>query len=280
MKGGQAMTRKAVVLARGLGTRMRREAEDVQLSQQALRAAERGHKALMPLRGRPFLDYIADSLLRAGLNELAFVVAPDADPMRAAAERISAVSGAHVECVVQQEARGTADAVVAAEDFVAGEPFVVCNGDNLYPDAALCAATSRQDSACWVVAFDREALVREGNIEPERARAFAVVILGSGQRLRGIVEKPEQPEQYKQEGRLWINMNLYRFTPAIFSACRAIEPDPLRQELELTTAVALLLARGEPEFGVLPCEGGVLDLTARADVPAVERALGDRCLSF
>ncbi len=274
------MTQKAVVMARGLGTRMRRESGDVELSEEHLRAARAGHKALMPLLGRPMLDYVVDSLLQAGLNQICLVIAPDADPMREAALRISEASGARVECAVQQEPRGTADAVLAAEDFAGEDTFVLSNGDNLYPASALRALAEIEDGDCRAVAFDRDALLAHSNIAADRIRAFAAMSVADDGRLEGIVEKPPDPECYARDGRLWVNMNLYRFAPAVFDACRAIEPDPVRHELELTAAVAELARRGRPAVRVVYSSEGVLDLTSRSDIAAAERALAGRRLSF
>jgi len=210
------MTQKAVVLARGLGTRMRRETEGVELTEEHLRAARRGYKALMPLCGRPMLDYVVDSLLRAGLRHICFVIAPDADVMRDAARRIQGATGARIECAVQAEPLGTADAVLAAEEFAAGDPFVLANGDNLYPSSALAQLAGLQDGDCYAVAFERKALLRHSNIAPERIRAFGIMTVSDDARLLGIVEKPEDPERYAHDGRLWVSMNLFRFAPAIF----------------------------------------------------------------
>jgi len=274
------MTHKGVVLARGLGTRMQKERPGVDLGAESRRLAEQGLKALMPLGGRPFLDYVVDSLLRAGLTRLCYVIAPEADLLREHAACVGKAMGAEVTCAVQTEPRGTADAVLAAEGFAGGDSFVVCNGDNLYPDQALSALAARQDEGCWLAAFDRDELVRHGNIAPERVKDFAVVSAAPDGRLKQIVEKPALPEHYLQNGKLWVSMNLYRFTSAVFGACRRIAPDPKRGELELTAAVADLVARGETPFRVVFCGGGVLDLTSRADVPGAERALKGRELCF
>ena len=48
---------KAVILARGLGTRMRRQEEGVELSDEQRAAADSGQKAMIRF-GRPFLDYV------------------------------------------------------------------------------------------------------------------------------------------------------------------------------------------------------------------------------
>ncbi|MHC4480685.1 MAG: nucleotidyltransferase family protein [Planctomycetota bacterium] len=274
------MTRKAVILARGLGKRMQRRGGGPDLAPEQQRAASRGLKALMPLDGRPFLDHVADGLLRAGLRDICLVIAPDADLMRQHAARIAEAAGANVECAVQPEPRGTADAVLAAEGFIGGDAFVVANGDNLYPDRALRALAALEDRDCWVAAFAADDLVRSGNIVPERIRHFAVITTSQGDLLDAIVEKPPDPRRYEQDGRLWVSMNLYRFVPAILESCRAIEPDPDRGELELTAAVAHLVTRGEPAFRVMFAEGGVLDLTGRADVASAERALQGRELCF
>jgi glucose-1-phosphate thymidylyltransferase len=266
-------------MARGLGTRMQRPA-DVALGEAAEQAASRGWKALVPLAGRPLLDYVADSLIRAGTDSICLVVAPEAEEMRAHAERIARDAGVSVECAVQDEPRGTADAVLAAEDFAGSEPFLVSNGDNVYADDALAGLTAIDDRSCWVAAFERQALCTQGNIAPQRVQSFAAVTASPDGHLRGIVEKPPDLERYVRDGRLWVNMNLYRFTPDIFGACRSIEPDPERGELELTAAVALAAATGPHPFRVLFTETAVFDLTTRSDIPRAEQMLGQRRLCF
>lgn len=52
---------KAIILARGLGTRMRKQAQSAQLSADQQAAANAGTKALINV-GRPFLDYIISAI--------------------------------------------------------------------------------------------------------------------------------------------------------------------------------------------------------------------------
>ena len=79
MRSGPTRTTQAVILARGLGTRMRREAEGTSaaLSDEQRRAAAQGAKGMMPLGGRPFLDYVLSALADAGIGDVVLVVAPD-----------------------------------------------------------------------------------------------------------------------------------------------------------------------------------------------------------
>ena len=62
-------TDRALVLARGLGSRMRAEDPGVQLTPEQEKAASAGLKALIPIAGRPFLDYVLASLADAGIRD-------------------------------------------------------------------------------------------------------------------------------------------------------------------------------------------------------------------
>ena len=77
--GGQ--TTSALVLARGLGSRMRQAASGVTLDPQQASAADAGLKAMMPF-GRPFLDFVLQSLADAGLREAALVLGPEHESVR------------------------------------------------------------------------------------------------------------------------------------------------------------------------------------------------------
>ena len=273
------MVKKAVILARGKGTRMQEQQEDDVLSPEASEMASRGLKGLIPVGGRPFLDYIVDRFWQAGVDRVGLVVAPDCTEMEEYAAGVTKRSPATVECCVQEEALGTADAVLSAEEFVGTDSFVLSNSDNLCPADALEKLAGGAADRCAIAAFNRDELAAEGNISPDRVRAFAVVNISEDGRLRGIVEKPDDPERFARGDELWVNMNLYRFTPEVFDACRRIEPHGERNELELTDAVDLLI-REERPFDVEFCRGGALDLTHRTDIPGAQRALEGVELSF
>jgi NDP-sugar pyrophosphorylase family protein len=126
-------TGRAIVLARGLGTRMRAPDPSVHLTPEQQRAANTGVKAMMPLNGRPFLDFILSSVADAGVPRVALVVAPDHAALRRYYEIEAPPSRIAVDFVVQAEPLGTANAVLAAETWIAGEPFLALNADNLNP---------------------------------------------------------------------------------------------------------------------------------------------------
>ncbi|MFW5982831.1 MAG: nucleotidyltransferase family protein [Candidatus Brocadiia bacterium] len=265
------MTRKAVILAGGRGSRMQdSDGEQVELDSEARRLADKGLKGLIPVDGRPFMDYLVDSLVDAGIQNLCLVISPGCRELQNYVQQTNSRTSAQVEWTVQEEPRGTADALLTAGDFADDEPFIMCNCDNLYPSATLRDLADITDRISYVVAFEREQLLERSNFGEDRVRNFAV-IQSEGDRLANIVEKPQQPDEYRQNGKLWVNMNLYRFSPEIFDACGRIAPDPDRGELELTAAV-LLLAR-EQEMRVRRSRGGVIDITGRRDVEQARRMI-------
>lgn len=253
------------MLARGLGTRMRQGDAGATLTDAQQHAADAGLKALMPINGHPFLAYVLDTIANAGIRNVALVVAPDHDPIL---EYLNSMPPTRldVSCVVQPEARGTADAVLAVRHWVGEDGFLVMNGDNLYPAATLRDLVSLNEPG--FPAFDAEDLVATSNIPAERIRAFAVVEIDDEGYVRSIVEKPTTVASGSSRK---ISMNLWRFDAGIFSACADV-PMSSRGEFELPEAVSLAIARGM-RVRALDARGPVLDLSRRADASDVEQRL-------
>jgi glucose-1-phosphate thymidylyltransferase len=170
---------------------------------------------------------------------------------------------------VQADARGTADAVLAAERWNEDDPFLVMNGDNLYPVPTLSVLREMQEPG--LPGFDAEDLVRSGNVAADRVRAFALVEQDADGYLTRIAEKPSVEDMNRLGPAARVSMNCWRFDPRIFDACRHVTPSP-RGELELPAAVTLAMTRGM-RFRVWPAPGPVLDLSRRADAADVSRRL-------
>ena len=262
---------KAVILARGLGTRMRRAEPAASLSADQAAAADEGVKAMMPLdRGRPFLHYVLSALADAGIHEVCLVIAPDATDLQRHFHRELTLRRLRISFAVQQEARGTADAVLAAESFAGSNRFLVLNADNYYPVESYQALS--EIDGCALPGFDRDALVRQGNIDAERIRRYALLRVSADGYLEEIVEKPNETTFAAMGEHAMVSMNLWAFTTPIFEACRRVRPSA-RGELELPDAVRILMKELGERVRVLPFSAPVLDLGTRADVASVESAL-------
>jgi dTDP-glucose pyrophosphorylase len=237
------------------------------------KAADAGVKGMIPI-GRPFLEYVISSLADAGIDDVCLVIGPEHDAVRSHFERDVHLSRVRIQFAIQAEARGTADAVLAAESFARGDPVVVVNSDNLYPVHSLRALAEL--GTAGVAAFERDALVRSSNIDRERVARFSVVESDEHGMLRRIVEKPDQATVDAMRGEVFVGMNSWSLPPEIYDACRSISPSP-RGELELPGAVQFARDRLGVEFRVLRFHDGVLDLSSRGDIATVaERLTGIR----
>ena len=237
------------------------------------KVADTGLKAMIPFR-RPFLDYILSALADAGCLDICLVIGPEHDVVRDYYERDHPPERTHIRFAIQAEARGTADAVLAAEAFAGDAPFLVLNADNYYPADVLRALVSLDGPG--LPAFRRSTLIAQGNIDAERVRSYALLTIGADGMLQDIVEKPDAEafarfvELRGDQAR--VSMNCWRFGPSIFDACRGIEPSP-RGELELPNAVRYSVRVLGERFRALPVDAGVLDLSRREDIAEVERRL-------
>ena len=260
---------KAVVLARGLGTRMRRADPGAAADPAQARMADAGIKAMIPI-GRPFLDYVISALADAGYTRVCLVIGPEHDIVRDYYTKTVQPSRVSVEFTTQVEPRGTADAVASAAGFAGDDVFVVLNSDNYYPVEALAAL--RALGSPGLLAFDRDDLLRTSNIEPERIRHYAILDLDESGFLRRIVEKPDEAFVASRLPPIIVSMNCWAFGPAIFTACASIGLSA-RGELELPDAVNYAITTLGERLATVPAVGPVLDLSRRGDIASVAAAL-------
>jgi dTDP-glucose pyrophosphorylase len=264
-----SITRKAVILARGLGKRMRAPDPSATLTQEQANSAASGAKGMIDFGSRPFFDYILSGLAEAGIAEICLVIGPEHDQIRKHYTH-SGMQRIQVSFAVQAEPRGTADAILCAENFAGGECFLSLNSDNLYPVAAIRALSEL--NAPGLPAFELETLIRKSNISRERFTNYALLEIGADGFLKNIVEKPDPTTFASWPKPVCISVNLWSFGPGIFEACRQVAPSS-RGELELPLAVQFAISNLGERFRALPFHDGILDLSSRADVATVAQRL-------
>ena len=260
---------KAVILAAGRGTRMQKPDAAAHLSPEQAAAAAAGVKGLIPIDGRPFLDYVLSALADAGMREICLIVAPGTSPIREHYEQ-ARPGRLRIEFAVQPEPLGTANALLAAQPFAANDDFLALNSDNYYPVESYRALRDLGEPGLPV--FERETLLARSNFSRERVAKYAVLRVGRDGYLERIVEKPDPAEVGVQGDEVLLSMNLWRFSPRIFDACRGV-PRSDRGEYELPQAVQWAITNLGERFRAIRCEGGVLDLSSRGDVESVEERM-------
>jgi dTDP-glucose pyrophosphorylase len=277
---------KLVVLARGLGTRMRRSDDDAALDRGQAAVADTGVKAMIPLGGgaagtatdgaegrpcnRPFLDYVLSAAADAGFRRACLVIGPEQDAIRRYYGDQSLARRLTFSFASQAQPKGTADAVAAAESFAAGDYFAVINSDDYYPVEALRGL--REQSGSAVALFERDAMLTGSNVPEERIKRFAVATIDGRGCLERVIEKPDGATLAALPQPLWLSMNCWRFGPSIFAACRAISPSP-RGEFELPDAVRYAMTELGEQFRAIKVHAPVLDMTSRGDIGPVTALL-------
>jgi len=258
---------RAVILARGLGTRMRSEQENTRLDASQSAAADSGMKAMIPF-GRPFLDFVLSGLADAQYRNVCIVIGPEHTAVQ---EHYASIKPQRISVhfAIQPKAIGTANAVLFTEKFASEEEFVVLNADNLYPLEVLAAL--RDLGQPGAVMFDEESLVRNSNIPAERIRSFAYGTVDGNGYLTDLIEKPDESNVSNLRANSLVSMNCWRFSREIFPACRNVSLSS-RGEYELPVAVCEAVRAGM-RLKIMRNTSGVLDLSRRSDIAAVAERL-------
>jgi len=194
----------AIILAAGLGTRLRPHTLTTP-------------KPLLPIRGRPILDWTLAALPKA-VARVVVVTHYLADQIEAYLVRQTRFRD--WATVHQQTPRGTGDAFKSCRAAVKSDRCLVLNGDDLYGASDL-ARLAEKPMGMLVHAVE----------EPRR---FGIVFTRPDGTLEKLVEKPNL------SGRQMANIGAYLFPRDALDIDLPLSP---RGEYEITAAVSALAAR-------------------------------------
>ena len=213
---------KGVILAGGLGTRMRPLTNVT-------------NKHLLPVYDRPMIFFPLQTLVDAGIRDILIVTGGNSsgDFLRLIGNG-SAFGLNHVNYAYQKGEGGIAEALGLAEHFSAGDRIAVVLGDNIF----------QGNLAPHVRAFERRPqgariLIKKVS-DPER---FGVVTFKKGL-VDGIEEKPRRPKSD------CIVTGIYLYDPQVFKIIRTLKPSG-RGELEITDVNNRYIRQGQMTYGVL-----------------------------
>jgi UTP--glucose-1-phosphate uridylyltransferase len=248
---------KAVIPAAGLATRF-------------LPATKAVPKELLPVVDRPVLQYIVEEAAASGIRDILLVTGrgktsmvdhfdrrPDLEARLAEkgdTKRLEAIKRpaelAEIYTCRQAEPLGLGHAVSYGESHVGNEAFAVLLGDEFVDEAEplLPAMLDLQARTGGIVLAFIEVDAEETNRYGIAAVAPSDHDVDAGETVKvtALVEKPEPadaPSNLAIVGR-------YVLPPEIFDAIRRIGPGA-GGEIQLTDAMALLLAEGTPVHGIV-----------------------------
>jgi bifunctional UDP-N-acetylglucosamine pyrophosphorylase/glucosamine-1-phosphate N-acetyltransferase len=194
----------AIIMAAGLGTRLRPHTLHTP-------------KPLLPVRGRPILDWALGALPPAVDRVLVVVnyLAEQVEAYLAGQKHF-----AQWEAVRQEVPRGTGDAVRCCRDRLRSDRVLVLNGDDLYGAADL-AELARQPAGLLVQ-------------QVAQPRKFGIAFLRPDGSLDKLVEKPDL------DGPQLANTGAYVFPRDVFDTELKLSA---RGEYEITDYVSVLAGR-------------------------------------
>ncbi len=203
----------AVVMAAGLGTRMRSEVP----------------KHLHPLLGRRMVDWVLATARELEAEPLVVVAAP-------------ATAGAFdgVEVAVQEQPLGTGDAVRSARDTLEGRArdVLVLSGDTPLLTSALLRdlLDTHRRAEAWATVL---------SFEPDEPGEYGRVLRNGDGRLEAIVEARDATRE--QLAVREVNSSIYVFrAERLWPVLERLTPQNAQGELYLTDSVALLVQEGGP----------------------------------
>lgn len=172
---------KAIILAAGLGTRMKDLTKDTP-------------KPMLPIKGKPKLAYSLE-ILPEEVTEVIFIVGYLQEQIREFFGKEYA--GKKIKYIVQEELNGTAGAVALAKDEVDSEKVLVLMGDDLYVKKDIKE----------MLQYDQALLA----YETDQAEQFGLVDVDNEGYLTAVVERPHN----KTEG--LVNTAAYVLSPEYFN---------------------------------------------------------------
>ncbi|MCU4974964.1 sugar nucleotidyltransferase [Halobacteria archaeon AArc-m2/3/4] len=233
---------KAVVLAGGEGTRLRPLTEDKP-------------KGMVEVDGKPILTHCLDRLVDLGADE--FVVVVGYLKEKIIDHYGDEYEGVPITYCHQREQKGLAHALLTVEEHI-DDAFMLILGDNIF-EANLEDVVRRQQEDRADAAF----LVEE--VPWDDASRYGVCDTNKYGEITDVVEKPDDPPSNL------VMTGFYTFTPAIFHACRLVQPSN-RGEYEISEAIDLLIRSGRT-IDAIALEGWRIDVGYPEDRDEAEQRL-------
>ena len=217
-------------------------------------------KQLLPVYNQPMIFYPLQTLLKAGIEEILVIVAPEraGDYLRLLGS--GKEFGAKFTYEIQDKPEGLAQAFIIGADFIDNENVCLILGDNIFEN----------DFTESIKKFKSGGKVFAKKVsDPERS---GVVVFNKEMKATKIVEKPkERISDYAIPG-------IYLYDNRVVEIARQVKPSA-RGELEITDLHNWYLERGELEVEILDGEwidAGTFESLFKASELARKKALGKK----
>lgn len=208
------------------------------------------NKHLLPVFDKPLIYYPISTLMLAGIRDLLVVVRPE--DLDAFTKTLGDGDqwGVNIRYEIQESPRGIADALLVGESFLAGQPFALILGDNIFHGPSLGESLrGRLDAEIGTVFA----------YEVADVSSYACIEIDSSGNIASIVEKPTVPRSSMAVP------GLYFLPSDAINIAKGLSPG-IRGELEITDLNSALLAQGRLRVVPLPRGTAWLDAGTQDDL--------------
>ena len=190
-------------------------------------------KTLFPVYDRPIIHYVVDLMQGIGIEEIYIIVNVHKEKVMEYFDLVQMDIRANIHFIEQTEVSGTGEAILLAEKYTNGEPFIVVYGDDCTVTNSLLPMV---DSFFLNNPTVMEVVVRENN-KKVLQQTCSVKLTNNGKMIE-IIEKPENPP-YMMRG-----CGVYLFNNDIYDYIRKTPVHPIRKEKEITYTIDRLAKEG------------------------------------
>lgn len=285
----------AVILAAGSSGRIHEtlhlieDIKDDDVRRTVREAAEKSQKGMIPINGRPFIDYQLENLRKARYTDVCFVINEETGKSIKDLYGNKFKRAINIKYEYQEKPLGQAHAILCAERVIGDSPFVALNSDNLYSPRSLSRLLETPEGEWGTIAFDAEGLLPDKSQEEvlEKLRKWSVLeVYPKRQELTANSvlyvkerhEKPADPADFAYNGRILVDMTCGLYDSRFFKIARELQKRFQMHEIpdsEMRSAYAQNMAILEEEIPIraLYANEQVPDLTTCADIPILEDKL-------
>ena len=215
---------RGIILAGGAGTRLHPMTQVIT-------------KQLLPVYDKPMIYYPLSTLMLAGIREMLLISTPQDVPHFQRLLGDGSHLGLNIAYTVQPRPEGIAQALILAEEFLAGGPCVLILGDNLFYGSGLQAflESCRISEGALIFAYPVHDPERYGVVEFDKTTGKVI----------SLEEKPAKPRSpYAVPG-------LYFYDGEAPTLAKMLKPSA-RGELEITDLNRLYLQREKLQVRRMP----------------------------
>jgi glucose-1-phosphate thymidylyltransferase len=194
-------------------------------------------KQLLPVYDKPMIYYPLSTLMLMGIREILLISTPQDIPHFQRLLGDGSSLGLHLSYAIQPRPEGIAQALLIAEDFLAGSPCVLILGDNLFYGSGLQAflESCRITEGALIFAYPVHDPERYGVVEFDKTTGQVI----------SLEEKPAKPKSH------YAVPGLYIYDGQAPSLAKTLKPSA-RGELEITDLNRLYLEQGKLQVRRMP----------------------------